>query len=65
MIESLKEMKDNATIGDFLFPGLSRPIKGKVTSLKDKRVVIESDVGGKTYQYITHPDNVCVVQVKQ
>jgi hypothetical protein len=62
MYEELKEIKDNNRVGDFLFPEL--PVKGKVTILTIDTVVIESQTDGQTYQYITHPDNVVIVQRK-
>lgn len=62
MYEDLKKIKESGIVADFLFPGLPGPVKGKVISLTAERVIIESQVGGKTYQYLTHPYNICIVQ---
>lgn len=64
MFEALQDIKDNNRIGDFLFPSLPSKIKGKVSFLSKDMVVVDSDVGGEVYQYITHPNNVCIVQRK-
>jgi hypothetical protein len=62
MYTELKEIKDKNIVGDFLFP--ANPVTGKVIILTIDTVVIESQVDNQTYQYITHPDNVCIVQKK-
>lgn len=64
MFKALKEIKENDSVSDFLFPSLPRKIKGKVGFLSEEMVVIESQVDGDFYQYITHPNNVCIVQRK-
>ena len=64
MFKSLKEMKENDRIGDFLFPSLPSKIKGKISFLSKEMVVVESVLDGEPYQYITHPNNVCIVQKK-
>lgn len=65
MYDALKEIKDKNRVGDFLFPALPAKIKGKVTYLAEDMVVVDSEVDGDTFQYITHPDNVCIVQKKR
>ena len=64
MFEVLKDMKENNREGDFLFPSLQQTIKGKVSYLSKEMVVIDSEVAGNVYQYITDPDNICIVQKK-
>ena len=64
MYKALKEIKDTNSVGDFLFPSLPRKIKGKVGYLADDMVVIESENSGQVYQYLAHPNNVCIVQKK-
>ena len=64
MFKNLQAMKDNDKIGDFLFPSLPKKIKGRVSFLSKEAVWIESKVGTQVYQYITHPNNVCIVQRK-
>jgi hypothetical protein len=64
MLEALQRMKDDQTVGDFLFPALPKPIKGRVGSLSADMVVVESQLGADTYQYVTHPSNVYLVQKK-
>ena len=65
MFESLKDIKENDRIGDFLFPSLPSKIKGKISFLSEEMVVVESGDDGEIYQYITHPNNVCIVQKKE
>ena len=62
MFETLKDIKENDRVGDFLFPSLPSKIKGKVSFLSEEMVVVDSEVDGEVYQYITHPNNVCIVQ---
>ncbi len=64
MFKILQEMKQNDRTGDFLFPSLPEKVKGKVSFLSQDMVVVDSEVGGEVYQYITHPNNVCIVQLK-
>jgi hypothetical protein len=64
MFEALQDIKENDRIGDFLFPSLPSKIKGKVSFLSKEMVVVDSEVDGEVYQYITHPNNVCIVQKK-
>jgi hypothetical protein len=64
MFEALKDIKENDRVGDFLFPSLPSKIKGKVSFLSEEMVVVDSEVDGEVYQYITHPNNVCIVQKK-
>lgn len=64
MFKALKDMKDNNRAGDFLFPSLPSKVRGNVSYLSEKMVVIDSEVAGDVYQYITHPDNICIVQKK-
>jgi len=64
MIKALKEIKENDRDGDFLFPSLPNKIKGKVSFLSEEMVVVESTVDGELFQFITHPNNVCIVQKK-
>ncbi len=64
MFDTLKDIKDDDKVGDFLFPSLPSPVKGKVGHLSEKMVVIESEVGSEVFQYITHPDNIFIVQKK-
>ncbi len=64
MYEALKDIKENDRVGDFLFPSLPSKIKGKVSFLSEEMVVVDSGVDGEVYQYITHPNNVCIVQKK-
>ena len=64
MFEALQDIKENDRIGDFLFPSLPSKIKGKVSFLSEEMVVVDSEVDGEVYQYITHPNNVCIVQKK-
>ncbi|MHC4645487.1 MAG: hypothetical protein ACYTBJ_08290 [Planctomycetota bacterium] len=64
MFETLKDIKKNKRAGDFLFPSLGGPIRGKVSYLSEEMVVVDSKIKGQVYQYITHPDNVCIVQKK-
>ena len=64
MFDTLQDIKINNRLGDFLFPSLPSKIKGKVSFLSKDMVVVDSEVGGEVYQYITHPNNVCIVQRK-
>ncbi len=64
MFEALKEIQDNDKIADFLFPSLPSIIKGKIGFLSKEMVVVESKNDGELYQYITHPNNTCIVQKK-
>ena len=64
MFEALQDIKENDRIGDFLFPSLPSKIKGKVSFLSKEMVMVDSEVDGEVYQYITHPNNVCIVQKK-
>jgi hypothetical protein len=64
MFEELKDIIENDRVGDFLFPSLPNKIKGKVSFLSEEMVVVESENDGELYQYITHPNNVCIVQKK-
>ena len=64
MFDALKDMKENDRVGDFLFPSLPSMIKGKISFLLEKLAVVDSEVDGEVYQYITHPNNVCIVQIK-
>jgi len=64
MFEALKDIKENDRVGDFLFPSLPSKIKGKISFLSKELSVIDSEVDGEVYQYITHPNNVCIVQKK-
>jgi len=64
MFDTLQDIKNNNRTGDFLFPSLPKKIKGKVSFLSKDMVVIDSDVDSEVYQYITHPNNVCIVQRK-
>lgn len=64
MFEALKEIKENDRVGDFLYPSLPSKIKGKVTFLSQDMVVVESSIDGELYQFITHPNNACIVQKK-
>ncbi len=64
MYDALKDIQKNDRTGDFLFPSLPTKIKGKISFLSETMVVVDSDVGGDVYQYITHPNNVCIVQKK-
>lgn len=64
MFEALQDIKENDRIGDFLFPSLPSKIKGKISFLSKEMVVVDSEVDGEVYQYITHPNNVCIVQKK-
>jgi hypothetical protein len=64
MFEALQDIKENDRIGDFLFPSLPSKIKGKVSFLSEEMVVVDSEVDGEVFQYITHPNNVCIVQKK-
>ena len=64
MFDTLQDIKKNDRLGDFLFPSLPSKIKGKVSFLSKDMVVVDSEVGGEVYQYITHPNNVCIVQRK-
>ena len=64
MFDALKDMKENDRVGDFLFPSLPSKIKGKISFLLEKLAVVDSEVDGEVYQYITHPNNVCIVQIK-
>ncbi len=64
MYKALKDIKDNNRVGDFLFPSLPSKIKGTVGHLAEDMVVIESENSGQSYQYIAHPNNICIVQKK-
>lgn len=64
MFTALKEMKENDRVGDFLFPSLPSKIKGKVTFLSQEMVVVDSKADGEVFQFVTHPNNVCIVQKK-
>lgn len=64
MFAALNEIKENDRVGDFLFPSLPSKIKGKVSFLSVEMVVVDSEIDGEVYQYITHPNNVCIVQKK-
>lgn len=64
MFEALKDIKEHRRLGDFLFPSLPSKIKGEVSFLSEEMVVVESEVDGELYQYITHPNNICIVQKK-
>lgn len=64
MLAALKEIKENDRVGDFLFPSLPSKIKGKVSFLSKEMVVVDSEIDGELYQYITHPNNICIVQKK-
>ena len=64
MFETLKSLKEAGTEADFLFPGIDGPVKGKVSQLKNSRIVIEAVEGGTTFQYLTNPNAVVVVQKK-
>ena len=64
MFDALKDMKENDRVGDFLFPSLPSKIKGKISFLSEELAVVDSEVDGALYQYITHPNNVCIVQKK-
>lgn len=64
MFETLKEIKENDRVADFLFPSLPSTIKGKISFLSENMVMVDSDVDGQIYQYITHPNNICIVQKK-
>lgn len=64
MYKALKEIKENDRVGDFLFPSLPSKIKGKISYLSEDMAVIESENEGQMYQYIAHPNNICIVQKK-
>jgi len=64
MFNALKEIKDNDRVGDFLFPSMPEKVKGKVSHLSQDMVVIDSELDGEVYQYVTHPNNIVVVQKK-
>ena len=64
MFNALQDIKENDRVGDFLFPSLPSKIKGKISFLSEKMVVVDSEIDGQIYQYITHPNNVCIVQKK-
>ena len=64
MFKALQDIKENDRVGDFLFPSLPSKIKGKISFLSEKMVVVDSEIDGQIYQYITHPNNVCIVQKK-
>ena len=64
MFTTLKTLKDNNTSGDFLFPSLPRKVKGTVSYLTADMVVIDSEDSGTVFQYITHPNNICIVQIR-
>lgn len=64
MFETLKDMKENNRAGDFLFPSLPSKVRGNVSYLSEEMVVVDSEIAGEVYQYITHPNNVCIVQKK-
>lgn len=58
----LEKLKDDGTEASFLYPGLPKPIKGRVVRLSNDVVVIEAKTGSSTYEYLCHPGNVCIVQ---
>lgn len=64
MFEALKKLMDSNKQGDFLFPSVPNKVKGKVSKLNQDMAVIESVVNGETFEFITHPNNICVVQKK-
>jgi hypothetical protein len=64
MYDQLKDIMDNNRIGDFLFPSLPAKIKGKISFLSREMVVVDAEEDGETYQYVTHPNNICIVQKK-
>ena len=65
MFEALKKLMDSNKQGDFLFPSLPKKIKGKVSKLSQDMAVIESVMNEETFEFITHPNNICVVQKKK
>ena len=64
MFETLKKLEDDNRIADFLFPSLPSPIKGKISFLSEEMVMVDSVVDEETFQYITHPNSIVIVQKK-
>ena len=64
MFAILKDIMVNDRVADFLFPSLPSKIKGKVSYLSEEMVVVESKIDGEQFQFITHPNNVYIVQKK-
>ncbi|MHC4759424.1 MAG: hypothetical protein ACYTE8_12275 [Planctomycetota bacterium] len=64
MYDTLKKIKDNDKIGDYLFPSLGAVIQGKIVSLSDDMVVVSSKLNDETFEYATHPNNIVLVQRK-
>lgn len=64
MFNTLKKLKDSNKEADFLFPSLTKAIKGNVTNLTQDRVVIEFRIDGDVYQVIGHPNNTIIIQKK-
>lgn len=65
MYNTLKKIMDGDSVSGFLFPGSPKPIKGKIAFLSLDMVVVYTHVDGKIYEFITHPNNICIVQKKR
>jgi hypothetical protein len=64
MYNALKKIIDSDGVSDYLFPSLPEPITGKIAFLSHEMVVVSTHVDGKTCEFITHPNNICIVQKK-
>jgi 50S ribosomal subunit-associated GTPase HflX len=62
MFDVLRDLFDKKAEADYLWAGFVAPLKGKVKNLKAELVVIESEVSGKTVQFISSPSSVQIVQ---
>ena len=58
----LRNIENEDKEADFCFPGLIKPVKGKITQLKPDMVTVEWALDGSTYQTIAHPNNIIIIQ---
>ncbi len=61
----LKKIFDAGTTASYLFPGVGgKPINCKIIDLKTTRVTFRYKVGSKTFNIVTHPNNVVLIEKK-
>ena len=64
LYDVLKKIKNEDKEADFCFPGLIKPVKGKIIQLDPDMVAVEWGLDDKTYQTIAHPNNIVIIKEK-
>jgi hypothetical protein len=61
----LDSLRASGAEASFCFGGApNNPVIGKVIESKDDKTIIQTYVNGKEYRYITHPNNVVIVEAR-